>query len=393
MEGVQRLAATHGFGNVVVGMSDTVRVLVAVGSAGETDRLLHLLNDADFGDFQAVGANSLAEVLAHLRSDSCDVALVSLEQPDSRGYDTFETILAAAPELPLIVMAESEDEALASHVIGAGAQDFLIRPNAVKHVLVRVLRNALERHRLMARIREAQKRELEMKDQFFSQISHELRTPLAAIYQFVTLLLDDCAGPLRPEQRELLDLCLANVERLKAMISDLLDLARTKSGKLRIEPEAVDIEKLAGACVAAMRPLAQRKGIEIRFESTPGLPLAWGDPERSTQVLSNLIDNALKFTDSGGRVSVYLSRAAEPGFLKLCVQDTGCGISPENLTRIFERLYQEKPHSDDARRGLGLGLFISRELAERQGGRLSVESTPGRGSRFCFTLPEFNDRD
>ena len=230
--------------------------------------------------------------------------------------------------------------------------------------------------------------EAPLHDRFISHVSHELRTPLTAIYFFVSNVHDGLLGDLTPEQREHLALALDNVRQLKDMVSDLLDLTRLDTHKLAIEPQKLEPARFAAEAVNTCRNNALDKKITLRSLLSANLPFVWADPSRVRQILTNLIDNAIKFTPRGGFVTLQGTVAPdEPGLVCFSVTDTGPGIAVKDREIIFDRLAQLKKNSDEGRSGLGLGLFIARDLVVRQGGRIWVESEYGKGSTFFFTLP------
>ncbi|MGA7171668.1 MAG: HAMP domain-containing sensor histidine kinase, partial [Candidatus Sulfotelmatobacter sp.] len=214
---------------------------------------------------------------------------------------------------------------------------------------------------------------MEFKNQFLSHVSHELRTPLTCIHQFVTLLLDGLAGPLAP------------------MIRDLLEATRVESGKMRVEPRCLALGELIQQTVAMMRPMAAEKQIGLEIGVDQRLPLVHADPDRVLEVLTNLVDNAIKFTPPDGSVVIQACIVeADPSSAYVSVSDTGRGINPETKTLIFERLYQDADSVDNNRSGLGLGLFICKEIVRLHGGRIWASSEPGQGSTFTFTLPTYS---
>lgn len=234
----------------------------------------------------------------------------------------------------------------------------------------------------------SRRQQLELKDQVLSHVSHELRTPLTAAYQFITILRDGLAGDLQPQQKEYVDIVLRNLKQLHTMISDLLEITRAESGKLTIVRQRFSLRDTVADLYRTLRSAAAEKGITLH-EDLPGeLPLVHADPVRIRQVLTNLLDNALKFTPSGGSITV---RAGvfdqDPKFVCVSVTDTGRGIKPEDQQKIFGRLAQADATSEESRRGLGLGLYICREIVQRHDGKIWVESQPSRGATFFFTLP------
>jgi signal transduction histidine kinase len=201
--------------------------------------------------------------------------------------------------------------------------------------------------------------------------------------------MDDLAGPLGPEQKDAMRVILRNVGQLEAMIEDLLEITRMQTGKLSIEQQSVLPSEVVADAIDTTCGPAGAKRIRLLSEVEEDLPTAYADPVRTRQVLINLIGNAVKFTPEDGTVTVLASFDNDPSFLRFEVRDTGCGLTAEQVERIFERLYQVREAAQAGRKGLGLGLFICKELVDRQGGRIWVTSEPGKGSSFFFTLPVF----
>lgn len=242
-----------------------------------------------------------------------------------------------------------------------------------------------------AELEHSRRQQLLTKDQFFSNVSHELRTPLTAVYQFVTIVLDGLGGKVTPEQKEYLEIALRNVKQLQAMVGDLLEAARAESGKLAIHPRGVSLNLSVDETLETFSANARQKGIRLR-QSLPGdLPLLYVDPRRLKQILTNLIDNALKFTQKEGSITVGAEIFSDDrDFIHVSVSDTGCGLSPSDAERIFDRLYQVENSIDGNRNGLGLGLHITRELVVRHGGRIWAQGKPGEGATFNFIMPVFS---
>jgi PAS domain S-box-containing protein len=254
-----------------------------------------------------------------------------------------------------------------------------------------IVRDVTQRRKTAVILEEAGWDRTRLQEKFFSHVSHELRTPLTAIYFFTTNVLDGLLGDLTAKQREHLTFALDNVKQLKDMVSDLLDITRVETHKLNVEPQHTSPTKLIGEVLTTCRTNAAAKNISLRSDVKPDLPFIWADPARVKQILINLIDNGVKFTPEGGTITVENRPIVEgEDFLCLSVSDTGCGISPENREAIFDRLAQVKSRAEASRSGLGLGLFIARELVSRQAGRIWVESRVGQGSTFYFTLPLFS---
>ncbi len=244
--------------------------------------------------------------------------------------------------------------------------------------------------RKRAQLEELSRQQLRMKDQFLSHVSHELRTPITAVYQFATILSDGIAGDLNEEQREYVEIILRNLKQLQAMVSDLLDATRADSGKLAIDPQMILLQAFIPQTLTLLMPGASVKGITLSADISHDLPFVYADPQRVNQILTNLVDNAMKFTAAKGQVSVRAEcLQRDPGWVHVSVSDTGCGISPEAAEKIFDRLYQEE-RTLSSRKGLGIGLHICKELVTRHGGRIWVDSKIRVGSTFHFTLPVYS---
>lgn len=236
-------------------------------------------------------------------------------------------------------------------------------------------------------LEESRREELRIKDEFLSHVSHELRSPLTAIGLFVSILKDELTGPLNPQQKDDVQTIARNVHQLSTMIDDLLEMTRAETGKLTVDLQWTSANAAVCEVVESAHPRAREKKLALKTELASDLPLVYADPGRLRQVLTNLVQNAVKFTRAG-QITVRASIFEEdPQFVVLEVEDTGCGLQPECLEKVFERLYQVPSSGEAGRKGLGIGLFICRELVKRQGGKIWAKSEPGKGSSFCFTVP------
>ncbi|HEV8539776.1 MAG TPA: ATP-binding protein [Nitrospiraceae bacterium] len=224
-----------------------------------------------------------------------------------------------------------------------------------------------------------------LKSDFVSTVSHELRTPMTSIKGYVDNILDGLTGALTERQSYYLTRVKSNVERLTRMINELLDLSRIEAGKIELHLANVRMRELVSDVVEGFQAMAQGKGIVLHTRMPSDLPAIRGDHDKLHQVLTNLVQNAIKFTPTGGEVWVE-SQVRDDGFLQIGVVDTGYGIPPHELDKVFERFYRGTSRSPDDPRW-GLGLTIARSLVKLHGGQIWVESTPGQGSRFYFTVP------
>jgi sigma-B regulation protein RsbU (phosphoserine phosphatase) len=356
--------------------------------------------DADLVRLRLVEGKSVVEVtcvdrladgIASLGLHPPSVVLLDLNLPDSHGAETFRTVMAHSPDVPVVILSGQDDEALALKAVHQGVQDYLVKGDITSKQLERAMRYAVERQALLRSLEITRKQQLEFKNQFLSHVSHELRTPLTCIHQYVTILLDGLAGPMAPEQTDHLKTVLKSVNQLHAMIRDLLEATRAESGKIRVEPRCISIGELVQQAVTMMRPIAGERQVGIEIGLDNRIPLVHADPDRILEVLINLTDNAIKFTSPEGSVMVKACMVeADEDAVYVSVTDTGRGISPDAKALIFERLYQDPELIDNNRTGLGLGLFICRELVNLHGGKIWVASEPGQGSTFTFTLPLYS---
>jgi len=237
-------------------------------------------------------------------------------------------------------------------------------------------------------LQEANRRLQEMdklKSDFVSTVSHELRTPMTSIKGYVDNILDGLTGALTERQSYYLNRVKSNVERLTRMINELLDLSRIEAGKIELHLANVRMRELISDVVEGFQAMAQGKGIALQTRQPDDLPAVRGDHDKLHQVLTNLVQNAIKFTPTGGEVWVE-SQVRGDGFLMIAVIDTGFGIPSHELEKVFERFYRGTSGAPDDPRW-GLGLTIARSLVRLHGGQIWVESAPGQGSRFYFTVP------
>ena len=225
------------------------------------------------------------------------------------------------------------------------------------------------------------------KNEFISMVSHELRTPLTSIKGFVTALLDGRAGELNEKQRRFLSISREQSNLLLALINDLLDLTRAESGKMEMNINRLNVGELVHDAADAVRPMVESKELTLQVEVGPDLPPLWADTKRMTQVLQNLLSNAVKFTPGGGEVRLSATREGEGGEILFTVADTGIGIPLEEQEQIFEPFYQVENIEIRRTSGTGLGLAIVSRIVAAHGGRVELESQPGRGSTFRVYLP------
>ncbi len=241
----------------------------------------------------------------------------------------------------------------------------------------------------------------QLKSDFVASVSHELRNPLGAIQQSISIILDRTAGPLTEHQERFLTNAQRNLRRLSALIDDLLDMAKLEARKVELHCEPSSVAKIINEVMETLEIWAKNKNIQLVKNIPDNLPKIHLDPNRAIQVLVNLISNAIKFTPNGGAITVGARVDNENGVMAVSVADTGIGIAPKDLKKIFNKFQQvgwpavrsldgaarhgkEKPPEIS---GTGLGLVIAKQIIQLHGGEIFVESEPGKGTKFTFTLP------
>jgi two-component system, sensor histidine kinase ChiS len=228
-----------------------------------------------------------------------------------------------------------------------------------------------------------------LKDEFLANTSHELRTPLHGIIGLADSMLDGVTGELTPEQALNLSLIDVSGRRLANMVNDILDFSRLKHRDIQLIKKPLDMATITRVVFMLLAPLVEKKDLKLINRIEPGTPPAFADEDRMEQIMYNLVGNAVKFTDSG---TISVSAAVENGQLAVTVSDTGIGIVQDKQARIFKSFEQADGSTERRFRGSGLGLAVTRKLVELHGGRIRVESEPGKGSAFIFTVPVSSDR-
>ena len=222
------------------------------------------------------------------------------------------------------------------------------------------------------------------KSQFLANMSHELRTPMNAIIGYTELMLDETYGPLTPKMRDIHGRIERNGRHLLNLINEVLDLSKIEAGQLTLALGEYSLPEMIRAAVSAVESLAREKDLRLFITAAPVLPMARGDERRMSQVVLNLLGNAIKFTERG---EVEVQVGLDGGQFVVAVRDTGPGIAITDQQRIFEEFQQADTSLTRTKGGTGLGLAIARRIVELHGGRLWVESVPGAGATFTFTIP------
>ena len=291
-------------------------------------------------------------------------------------------------DVPIVLLTARVDEALKVLLLNAGAQDYLEKPFSPEELLAKVGRLLADRRRAAEALRATRQlsaRLLAQKDQLLQIVSHELRTPLTTIREGVSQVAAGLLGPATPEQQKFLAIALNGIDRLARIINDLLDVAKIDAGRLELVREPVDLVGIARQEARLSEPRARAKGLRLRTDvSTPELVIS-ADPDKLAQVFANLLANALKFTEAGEVVLTVEDRGDQ---VACAVRDTGRGIAPDDLHKVFQKFYQGGRKLPGGAKGTGLGLSIAKSIVELHGGKIAVTSALGVGSTFTFMLPK-----
>lgn len=361
--------------------------------------LCRRLLEKPVGEWQVLEAASGAEGLECAAAAEVDCILLDYRLPDVDGVEFLEKLRrqAGSAAAPVVMLTGQGSEEIAVSAVKGGAQDYLVKGTLTTASLERTLRAAMKQASLERELEkkrqalEAANGELRDRNEdlqrFHHVVSHELRTPLTAALEFARMLLDGLAGPLTDTHREHIRFIKEACDQMTTHVNDLLDLTRMETGALTVRPRAICLSSVVGQVLTSVSLAARRQRVRLLDQVPVNLPPILADGNRIAQVLTNLLTNAVKFTPRDGEVAVIGQHLAGSRFVAVSVRDTGRGIAPEDLERVFERSYQTCDADRENEGGLGLGLAISREIVRLHGGEIQVRSASGKGSTFTFDLP------
>ena len=352
-------------------------------------------------DLRILTAGSGDEALGLMLDHDLALVLLDVQMPGMDGFEvaTLMRNNERTRNLPIIFVTAINKER--SHIFSGyevGAVDYLFKPvdpfiiRSKVGVFLELKKMELIRERLNSELYQANNRLQDLSDNksdFRSAASHELRTPLTVIKENCALLSDEIVGPLTDDQRKCMEAALRNCNRLADLVNDLLDLDSIESGHNNIRREVVDVSVILAACEEDYRPRCRAAGLDLMVDVAEDLPLVLGDEGMVTQVVVNLLGNAVRYTPEGGRI--VLGAWVKGGEVMIRVQDDGPGIAPEDQVRVFEKFTQVNRTHGPGPKGTGLGLAISQKISELLDGRLDLESKLGVGSIFTFTIQTYDD--
>lgn len=378
---------------------DTIRLLI-VDDDGAFRRLCreYLRHQPDVR-YEITEASTGIEASTSFDPSSFDCVLVDYRLPDTSGTGLMRALQSEErASVPMIMLTAVGSEDIAMEAVHSGAADYMPKHRVSEKSLHRAISYVVEKDRLRRSVRERTEKlqraneELRRKNdqirRFYHTVSHEIKTPLTAAREFIALIAEGVMGEVSDRQRETLEHAIQSCDQIAAHFNDLIESTRLETGKLRIDRAPRDLGTLIRQSVMSIKAMLDEKELVLEQDIPAELPQVDVDGSRIVQVLSNLLGNAVKYTDSGGLVEIRAHYDSADHRVWVSVRDTGCGIPAEHLPRIFERLYQvdERSHAS-THAGLGLGLSIAQEIVGLHGSELSVDSEVGSGTTFRFSLP------
>jgi len=336
--------------------------------------------------------------LQRIQSDDYDLALIDVMMPGISGVDLISRIHEQDPETVCIIITGYATVELAVTAIKKGAYDFLTKPFTTDDLLL-VVHQGMERRQLSLEARRLQKIEAEAQNlaaekarleemdrakvAFIRLVTHELQAPISAISTYLDLLLNEYIPP--EKQREVLERSQERAQEQLALISDLLEFGRLKELKAAEKAGPVQMDTILRGVLQQMEPQAAEKGLVVAAVIPPDLPPVRIAADQAKSIWTNLISNAVKYTPSGGRISIQLRK--ENSTIEGQVIDTGIGIPDDARESLFSEFYRAKNAKELNIKGTGLGLAIVKQIVEKAGGKIWAESEIGKGSKFTFVLP------
>ncbi len=385
-------------------MNEPIRVLLVEDSAMDVEIVTRILSKNPHLECAVEVARSGEEAVEKVKKADFNVILCDFNMPGMNGLETLQKLHRNQVTTPVIIVTGQKDQKVAAQLIKEGAYDYVSKEEGYSIALPFVIQEALgkfnakqEKERLereilqknaeLEKVNEDLSRLSQLKSNFVSTASHELRTPLAIIRETSSLILEEEIGPLNEKQKMFLNNVKNQADRLLRTVTDLLDLGKIEAGKLELRKRFVDVGDWANRIVDFFQIHAREKKVQLTVEIPPALGEIYMDEDKMIQVLTNLLGNAMKFTPEGGKITVAVLNKKDK--MEVRVTDTGVGIVPEDIGKIFER-YQQAEHQESVylQKGTGLGLAVTKEIVRMHQGEIGVESQPKLGSVFWFTLPK-----
>ena len=347
-------------------------------------------------------AASIQEGLAKVQAGQYDLALLDVMLPDGRGIDLLQRLHEIDPQLICVIITGYATVELAIQAIKQGAYDFISKPFTADLLQITVQqglerrRLAAEAHRLGAieqqaaelkRAKEEMERLNEFKSEFIWKVAHELRSPVGGAQSLLRTLVRGLAGELSDLQRQILGRVESRLDELLELINDLLTLAAAQTVGKDEPPTPTHLKTALGKAIERIMPLANNKQVKLVYHAPSDELNVWATPDGLSKIFSNLIGNAVKYTPTNGNVNILVAESSsQPDQVEITISDTGIGIPSEDLPRIWEDFFRAGNAKAAEIQGTGLGLSIVRDLVERFGGNVQVDSQPGQGTTFTVYL-------
>ena len=371
------------------------RILIVDDNQANVNLLEKILDHAGYSSVLSI--TDSRETLDFYKSFSPDLILLDINMPHLDGYQVMAQLreLECVDYLAILVITAQHDNETRLRSLREGAKDFLTKPFDQTETLVRI-RNMLEVRLLHNQVKK-QNKNLEQKrkeaveanlakTRFLSSMSHELRTPLNGILGFTDLLREQFFGNLNEKQLDYVNQIDDSGKHLLALINDLLDMAKIDANAMELHMEAISPEEFIEATVTMMLGQFKTKNINVETCIDPTLTAVTADIRKCKQIMLNLLSNALKYTNEGGRINIRAAKDRKSN-ARIEVSDTGIGIETDEIKKIFSEFHQADQVRDEQLGGTGIGLALARRLVEMHGGKIGVESQRKKGSTFWFTLP------
>ncbi|MDZ4230803.1 MAG: ATP-binding protein [Dehalococcoidales bacterium] len=373
-----------------------LRVLIVEDSEQDAALLIMELQKAGYSPVYK-RVDTASEMSDALDTEAWDIIISDHSMPSFSSLDALRLSHEKGLDLPFIIVSGQIGEDTAVETMRAGAHDYIMKDNLKRlgPAIERELEESANRRKRRKAEEELRAREEELrlakkiealKDEFIGMVSHELKTPLTVIIGALKVAATD--GVTIEEARDLIHNAAANAEALAAMVNNLLELSRYQSDRLNLQTMQTQVKPVIQAIVQKFQNISVVHHLTVDFPAE--LPAAMIDPIRIERVLHNLVENAIKYSPDGGEVRIFGSQRDTQ--LLIGVSDQGIGISPEDQTRLFQSFQRLDVQNKYDIAGVGLGLKVCHILVEAHGGHIWVESTPGKGSTFCLTLPISDDK-
>ncbi len=368
------------------------RILIVEDDPDQGDLLRDVLVDRNaFVTVVTDGQSCMAQDLSRF-----DAVLLDQNLPDSTGMEVLERILVKQ-RLPIIMMAGEDDYEIAVDAIKKGAADYVCKGGGYLQIIPLIVQKTLEQHRLweenkrlamelLNRVREAEESS-RAKDEFIASVSHELRTPLNAIMGLSEALQEEVYGTLTPRQSASLEMIENSGRKLLKQINDVIDLSRIGTRKIKLERQELNIKLCCELAITNARRDATVKKQEITFTADGLYETFSADPKRLRQILGGLLNNAVKFSPEGARIKVEVNTLPEEAMVAISVWNEGSFIPSEKREHLFTPFVQLDSGLNRKHEGTGIGLVLVQRFTEMHGGRVKVESTEGKGTRFTVIFP------